>query len=125
MDVQPKPTTSKLPETDVNMCGDFEKEYNMRFQISKLKRNQTMYKTSRNRVSVNKTVNMEKLPTGKITKNPFFNFLRELRAVCDYSGKQIAIEGGKIWQTLNKEQKDQFTKRNLRQVNRKQQTLAC
>lgn len=45
----------------------------------------------------------------KITRNPFFNFLRDFR-VChqDESSKEIAVNGGKQWNTMSEKDKSKY-----------------
>lgn len=46
---------------------------------------------------------------GKVTRNPFFNFLRVFRR-CNknMSAKQLAIDGSRKWKTMNKEAKAKY-----------------
>lgn len=54
---------------------------------------------------------VRKCRPGKITRNPFLNFLREFRAKhCDWGVIKVAIEGGKCWCKLNDHDRDRFYK---------------
>lgn len=46
---------------------------------------------------------------GKLTRNPFLNFLREFRkAHCDWCPTKIAVEGAKCWCRLTECQKQKY-----------------
>lgn len=48
---------------------------------------------------------------GKITRNPFFNFLRCFRSRhCGWSAKKVAIQGAKAWCKMSKSQRRVFYK---------------
>ncbi|GJQ73198.1 hypothetical protein Trydic_g13581 [Trypoxylus dichotomus] len=50
---------------------------------------------------------------GRLTRNPFLNFLREYRRThCNMSMIQIACEGAKEWRSMTDEQKQQYARRS-------------
>lgn len=57
---------------------------------------------------------------GRITKNPFLNFLRDFRRRhTDLTCVQIACEGGKEWRNMNDDQKQQYYAQGVRLAGRK------
>jgi hypothetical protein len=63
--------------------------------------------------------------SGKLTRNPFFNFLREIRpTLCGHSVVQVAIEGGKRWRTMTDSQKLTYYQ-DARKVPRKPVMCVC
>lgn len=56
--------------------------------------------------------------TGRITKNPFFNYLREFRSTMKGQRQtMIAIEGARHWNRLTLDQKHKYRKLNVVQCN--------
>lgn len=48
---------------------------------------------------------------GPVTRNPFFNFLRDYRKKhCGKTAVQIARDGGKEWRSMSEQQKEQYIK---------------
>lgn len=48
---------------------------------------------------------------GKVTRNPFFNFLREFRKKhCGWNAVKVAVAGAKVWCRLDECKKQKFRK---------------
>jgi hypothetical protein len=63
--------------------------------------------------------------SGKLTRNPFLNFLREIRpTLCGHSVVQVAIEGGKRWRNMTDSQKLAYYQ-DARKVPRKPVMCVC
>ncbi|XP_017784725.1 PREDICTED: protamine-like [Nicrophorus vespilloides] len=46
---------------------------------------------------------------GKVTRNPFLNFLRQYRTEhCDWKVVQVAVEGAKVWHRLPEPEKARY-----------------
>lgn len=58
-------------------------------------------------------------PPGRVTANPFFNFIREVRTqMCGQSQTAIAVEAARRWNSMSCEEKSRYRQQAQSQIRR-------